>query len=91
MSLVALSLAAQENRRVIANPAPNYPDVAKRVRLIGVVKAQVLISADEQIKEVRVLGGHPVLVNEVQETLKNWKYAPASNATTKSLEFTFHP
>ena len=91
MSLVALSVWAQENRKVIANPAPVYPEVAKRLHLFGVVKVQVVNGADGQIKEVRVLGGHPVLVNEVQESLKNWKYAPSSNETTKSLEFNFHP
>src|SRR5690349_11399555 len=44
-----------------------------------------------QIKDVKVLGGHPVLVSAVQDALKNWKYAPASGETTVSLEFSFHP
>jgi TonB family protein len=91
MSLVVLSLSAQENRKVISNPAPVYPEMAKKLNLSGVVRVQVLIGADGQIKEVKVLGGHPVLVNEVERSLKNWKYTPSSNETTKSLEFNFHP
>ena len=39
----------------------------------------------------KVIGGHPLLVNAVQDTLKNWKYAAASSETTVSLEFSFHP
>jgi len=48
-------------------------------------------SPNGQIKQTKVLGGHPVLVTAVEETLKNWKYAPASAETTTQLEFSFHP
>jgi TonB family protein len=91
ISLVALSLPAQGDRKLIADPAPVYPEIARRLHLTGVVKVQVVIGADGRIKEVKVVGGHPVLVNEVQEKLKNWKYAPSSNETTAFLEFTFNP
>jgi TonB family protein len=65
--------------------------MAKRLRLTGVVKVQVVIAPNGQIKQTKVLGGHPVLVTAVEETLKNWKYAPASAETTTQLEFSFHP
>jgi TonB family protein len=70
---------------------PVYPEVAKRLRLVGVVKVQVVVAPDGRIKETRVIGGHPVLVSSVEETLKNWKYAPASTESTLQLEFNFHP
>lgn len=90
MSLAAVSLPAQESRKAVANPTPPYPEIAKRMHLAGVVKVQVVIGTDGRIKEVKVIGGHPVLVDAVQETLKSWKYAPASSDTTTSLEFNFH-
>jgi len=37
------------------------------------------------------LGGHPIFVNSVEQTLKEWKYASASTETATQLEFTFHP
>jgi hypothetical protein len=40
---------------------------------------------------VKVIGGDPVLVNAVEDTLKNWKYAPASSETTAILVFNFRP
>jgi TonB family protein len=91
LSLTAPRASAQESRKAVANPTPVYPEVARRLRLTGTVKVQVVIAANGQIKEVKVVGGHPVLVNAVEETLKNWKYAPASSETTVSLEFNFHP
>jgi len=91
MSLGVANLQAQDSRKALSNPVPTYPEVAKRLRLTGVVKVQVVIGADGRIKETNVIGGHPILVNAVEETLKNWKYAPASGETTTQLEFNFHP
>jgi len=85
------NLQAQEGRKALSNPAPTYPEVAKRMRLVGTVKVQIVIGADGKIKETSFVGGHPVLVNAVEETLKTWKYAPGSGETTALLEFNFHP
>jgi len=91
LGLGAANLQAQEGRKALSNPAPTYPEVAKRLRLTGVVKVQVVIGADGRIKEKNVIGGHPILVSAVEDTLKNWKYAPASGETTTQLEFNFRP
>jgi TonB family protein len=91
LSTAAVNLAAQESRKVLSNPTPTYPEVARRMRLEGVVKVQVMIGPDGRVKETSVIGGHPLLVSAVEETLKNWKYAPAGGETTKVLEFRFRP
>ena len=84
-------LRAQETRKLLNSPTPTYPETARQFRLTGVVKVQVVVAPDGQIKDVKVIGGHPVLVNAVQNTLKDWKYAPASSETTATLVFNFHP
>ena len=91
LSFLGAGARAQETRKTLNNPTPVYPETARQFRLSGVVKVQVLIAPDGQIKDVKVIGGHPLLVNAVQDTLKNWKYAPASNETTATLVFNFHP
>lgn len=91
LSLGVANLQAQESRKVLSNPVPVYPEVAKRMRLVGTVKVQIVIAADGRIKDKNFIGGHPVLVNAVEETLKNWKYAPSNGETTTQLEFNFHP
>ena len=80
-----------QTRKLLNSPTPTYPETARQFRLSGVVKVQVLIAPDGQVKEVKVIGGHPVLVSAVQDTLKNWKYAPAGSETTATLVFNFHP
>jgi len=85
------NLQAQDGRKALSNPAPTYPEVAKKLHLVGTVKVQIVIGADGKIKETSFIGGHPVLVNAVEESLKNWKYAPSSGETTTQLEFNFRP
>jgi TonB family protein len=91
LTLAAASLPAQDVRKVLKQPAPPYPEMAKRMHLTGTVKVQVVIGPDGLIKEFKVVGGHPVLVESALETLKMWKFAPASGETTTILEFNFHP
>lgn len=91
LSFAGASLHAQEDRKALKSPTPTYPEVARKFNVSGVVKVQVLIAPDGQIKDVKVIGGHPLLVSAVQETLKNWKYAPANSETTATLVFNFHP
>jgi TonB family protein len=91
LSLGAANLQGQESRKVLSNPVPVYPETAKKFRLSGVVKVQVVIAPDGHIKETKIIGGHPLLVFAVEDTLRSWKYAPASSETTMQLEFNFHP
>lgn len=90
-SMVAFGASAQEVRKVIDQPTPRYPEVAKTLRLSGTVKVQVTIGTDGQIKETKVLGGHPIFIDSTLTALKKWRYAPAPAETTAQLEFNFHP
>jgi TonB family protein len=83
------SLALADNRKPVANPDPEYPEIAKRMAITGSVKVELVIAADGTIKSVKVLGGHPVLVDAVQKGLKKWKYAPGPAETTTQVEFKF--
>lgn len=91
MCLCAATGQAQESRKLLAQSQPDYPELAKRMRLAGTVKVQVIIGTDGIIKNTKVVGGNPVLVESTLEALKKWKYAPSSNETSTTLEFNFHP
>lgn len=92
-AVVAASLlgahAHAEPRKALASPTPEYPEIARRMNINGVVKVELVIGADGAIKSAKVLGGHPVLADAVQRALKNWKYAPGPSETTMQLEFRF--
>ena len=89
MFFVALTAAAQDGRRLVSNPQPEYPEIARKMNLSGVVKIEVVIGSDGEIKNAKVVGGHPVLADSSLKALKKWKYAPGSSETKELLEFKF--
>jgi TonB family protein len=91
LCFTAANLSGQETRKAIAQPSPMYPAMARQFQLSGTVKVQVVIGPDGQIKETKVLGGHPLLAESVLNALKKWKFAPSNAETTQVLEFNFKP
>ena len=92
----ALSLASaqqsgveESKRKVKSRINPTFPDIARRMNLIGKAKIEVLIASDGHVKSSRPVGGHPVLVQACLDAVKNWKFEQASEETTQVLEFEF--
>ena len=90
-AIAAASASGQEARKSISKPTPRYPEVAKRLNLVGTVKVEILIGPDGKIKNANVLGGHPILANSTLEALKEWKYEPSKTDTVVTLTFDFRP
>jgi protein TonB len=90
-AIAAASAFGQEARKSISKPSPRYPEVAKRLNLVGTVKVEILIGSDGKIKNANVLGGHPIFANSTLDALKEWKYEPSKTETTVILTFEFHP
>jgi TonB family protein len=89
LSLMGGTTLAQQERKVLENPTPDYPPLARKLRITGSVKVTALVGTDGLIKDVQVHGGNPVLVQEVENTLKKWKYVPANSETKIEMEFKF--
>jgi TonB family protein len=78
-------------RKVQTRVAPVYPDLARRMNITGTVKVIVVVAPNGNLKNTRVLGGNPVLVNAAVDALKRWKFEPASQESTGTVEFKFQP
>jgi TonB family protein len=91
LGLAVTTLSAQEGRHAISKPSPEYPDLARRMRLAGTVKVEVTITASGAVKSATVVGGHPVLAQAAVDAVKRWKFSPSGGESTQILEFDFHP
>ena len=80
---------SQENRKLIKKVDPVYPELARKMNMAGTVKVEITIATDGSVKDVKTLGGNPVLVQAVEEAVKQWKYASSPEETKKALEFKF--
>lgn len=76
-------------RKVKSRVAPVYPELAKRMNVVGKVKIEVVITPDGRVKSTRVVGGHPLLVQACQDAVRDWKFVPSSDETTQIVEFEF--
>ena len=79
------------DRKVKSKIAPVYPEIARRMGLTGTVKIQVVVSPNGTVKETKVIGGHPILVNAAVAAVKKWRFEPASSESTGTLEVKFDP
>ena len=76
-------------RKIVSKVDAVYPDLAKRMRVGGVVKVEVVVRANGNVKSTRVLGGNPVLIESATDAVRKWKFEAASAETTEVLQLTF--
>jgi TonB family protein len=68
---------------------PQYPELAKKLNLTGVVKIEVTISPDGKVKRTHVVGGHPVLATEAEKAAMQTEFEPGPKETSEIIEFWF--
>jgi TonB family protein len=77
-------------RKAKSKVTPAYPELARRMKISGVVKVQVTVAPNGSVKGARLLGGHPVLANAVMEAVTRWRFETGPE-TIENLEFRFDP
>ena len=55
---------------------PEYPAMARQLRLEGVVELEAVINETGTVTEVNVVSGNPLLTKNAALALKRWKFAP---------------
>src|SRR5829696_810976 len=55
---------------------PNYPPLARPIRLQGVVTVQVLIDETGKVISAKAVSGHPILVPEAQKAAMQSRFSP---------------
>jgi len=72
---IRISSSAQEAKRN-HYVAPVYPPIAQQARISGVVRLDAIIAKNGTIQKLRVLDGHPLLVQAALQAVKQWGYEP---------------
>jgi protein TonB len=65
-----------QQAKLVRRTMPVYPPLAKQARIQGVVRFTAIIGTDGTIRNLQLLGGHPLLVPSAQEAVKQWQYQP---------------
>lgn len=64
------------NSQAIHLPKPNYPPLAKQIRLRGTVTVQVLIDESGNVVSAKAVSGHPLLIAEAVDAAKRARFSP---------------
>jgi TonB family protein len=79
------------DRKVKSKVSPVYPEIARKMGITGNVKLQLVVAPNGAVKETKVIGGHPILVNAAVDAVKKWRFETASAESTGTVEFRFDP
>ena len=95
VSLVAMA-AGQHNtapvgpsRKVISRVAPEYPVLAHRMHMQGVVKLEVQVRPNGTVKSAKVLGGNPVFADAATMAVEKWKFEAAPGESIELVQVLF--
>ena len=81
LGFTLLSHADDSSRKVKTKVSPQYPELARKMNITGAVRLELLVSANGQVKAVKTLGGHPLLIDAAQNAVKQWRYEPGQEGT----------
>jgi TonB family protein len=76
---------------VVRKVLPQYPEIAKRMNLVGTVKVLATIAPDGTVKSVQPMGGSPVLLQSASDAVSKWKFAQAVAESKELIELRFDP
>jgi protein TonB len=81
--------------RLIHQVNPDYPEIAKRTRVQGVVVLDAIINKEGAVESLRVVSGHLLLNQAAIDAVRQWRYQPTllnsepvEVATTITVTFT---
>jgi protein TonB len=65
-----------QSAKLIRQPRPVYPPLARQARISGTVKFNAIIAKDGTIQNLQMVSGHPLLVQAATEAVRQWVYQP---------------
>lgn len=59
-----------------AKPTPDYPPMAKQLKITGRVAVEMFVDLDGSVEKVDVVTGNPVLASAATAAAKKWRFPP---------------
>lgn len=74
--------------RLVEHVAPIYPPLAKQARIQGKVVMDITVDTDGKVVNIKVVMGHPLLVQAAMDAAKQWVYErPANQSIVRATSF----
>jgi TonB family protein len=86
--LLALPAHA-DDRRVERRVPPVYPEIAKRMRISGIVHVEATVAADGNVTAAKATAGNKMLSPAAEDAVKRWKFVPGDSPATVGIDINF--
>jgi len=67
---------AQAKQAATVKVTPEYPPMAKQMRLSGRVEVEATIDTEGNVEKIQVVSGNPLLSSAAVTAMKKWKFTP---------------
>lgn len=64
--------------KLVRGGSPTYPQLARQMKVSGVVKLEIQVAADGRVVTAKAISGHPVLAAAAMEAARKWTYTAAT-------------
>ena len=86
---LALPGRAADERAVKSKSAPVYPELAKRMRISGVVKVEATVDPDGKVTDVKTISGNHALSLAAEDAVRKWKFVTGASTSTVDVDVNF--
>jgi TonB family protein len=86
---VSSDMRSAGSRVLKVEKAPQYPAILQQIHLKGAVQLEAVVRADGTVKEVHILGGHPMLADAAVQAVKQWRYEANGKETVEPVRINF--
>jgi TonB family protein len=78
-----------EDRAVKSRVAPVYPEIAKRMRIEGVIVMTVTVDAEGKVTDVKTISGNRTLSIAAEDAVRKWRFVPGTAGDTVQVSMNF--
>ena len=66
----------EARKMLVTKVDPEYPAMAKQLRLSGKVQVDCYIDPNGAVEKVQILNGNPLFTSSITNAMKKWKFKP---------------
>jgi len=90
LAAMVLPARAADERAVKQRVAPVYPEIAKRMKIVGEVKLEATVDASGKVTDVKALSGNHMLTVAAEDAVRKWRFEPGASDTKVDVAVNFN-
>jgi TonB family protein len=87
--LFACQARAADQREVRSRVAPVYPEIAKRMKITGIVSIEATVEPNGKVASVKTINGSRTLSPAAEAAVMRWQFVPSESRSTVEVQVNF--